>query len=276
MLTFFRLNAELLAIQMKEFLKAFALLAEQVRGAWGGSVVWKDAEPQRWQEIDPRLSQHRHPYCLAIKGDRHRRLRCCQADNTPPEGLAMEKRTCPFGVVEWVLPASRQGILIGWVFVGAWFKRSRESGVKTARPPVYRGETAKARADLVARLLPGILDLHPGAARLGDERLARARKFMQENLDIHLPASACARHVHLSTSRFIHWFAEVTGRSWSRELSSQVLARAADRLCRSHQTVTEIALDLGYGSPAGFTVAFSREFGMPPAQWRKTFAAAVE
>ena len=239
-------------------------------------MVWKDAEPQRWREIDPQLSQHRHPFCLAVKKDPHRRLRCCQADNTPPVGLAMERRTCPFGVVEWVLPGSRQGILIGWVFVGSWFQQNHVSAVKTARPPFYESIPAKARADLVARLLPGILDLHPGAARLGDERLAKARKFMQENLDIHLPAKDCARHVHLSTSRFIHWFAEVAGRSWSQELSSQVLARAADRLCRTRQTVTEIALDLGYGSPAGFTVAFSREFGMPPAQWRKIFAATGE
>lgn len=261
---------------MKKFLSAFAMLADQVRLAWGGSLVWKDAEPRRWLELPPSLSQHRHPFCLAVKSDDQRRLICCQADNQPPQRGVMERRTCPFGVVEWVLPASRQGELLGWVFVGIWSHRESIKKMGPNPPPVLPAARARACADLVTRLLAGILDLHPGASRSQDPRLQAARDFIRQNLDIHLPAAACARHLGLSTSRFVHWFGEVSGHSWTRELSAQVLACAADRLGRSQETVTRIALDLGYESPAGFTVAFSREYGMPPVQWRRKFASAGE
>ncbi|MCH8540697.1 MAG: AraC family transcriptional regulator [Opitutales bacterium] len=261
---------------MKEFLNAFTALAEQVREACGSSLIWKDADPQRWLEIPPALSQHRHPYCLAVKKKAHRRLACCQADNKPPGAVMMEKRCCPFGVVEWVVPGRRNGVLLGWTFVGNWSAGSVEPPVRVALPPAEPPQRSKAQATLVARLLPGILVFHPGAPAEADERLVAAREFLEENLDIHLPASACAKHLGLSTSRFIHWFTEASGQSWKQELTRRVLARAADRLRAEKETVTRIGLDAGYGSPAGFTVAFARHYGLPPAAWRKKFAVAGE
>lgn len=276
MLSTFRLNAKFSAFSMKEFLAAFSTLAQQVEDACGSSLIWKDADPQRWLEISPRISQHQHPYCQAIKSDPTRRLRCCHADNAPPAAGTMEWRVCPFGVVEWVVPGRREGVLLGWVFVGTWFRAIADPPVTTVPPEPQTPRAAKARAALVVRLLSGILGLHPGAMASKDPRLRKARAYMEEHLDIHLPAAACARHLGLSTSRFVHWFAEAAGQSWSKELSSRVMARAADRLRTRGETVTHIALDLGFGSPAGFTAAFSRHHGLPPAHWRRKFAAAGE
>ncbi|MCC5788252.1 MAG: helix-turn-helix transcriptional regulator [Opitutales bacterium] len=165
---------------------------------------------------------------------------------------------------------------MGWVFVGSWFAPAVDAPVRVAPPPGEEPQRGKAQAILVARLLPGILGFHPGAPREADERLVAARNFIEANLDIHLSASACAKHLGLSTSRFIHWFAEASGQSWKQELTRRVLARAADRLRAEKETVTRIGLDAGYGSPVGFTVAFAHHYGLPPAARRKKFAVAGE
>jgi AraC-like DNA-binding protein len=49
---------------------------------------------------------------------------------------------------------------------------------------------------------------------------------------------------------------------------------AARRLQTSRDTVLRIALDVGYESEAGFIRAFKREFGLPPARYRKADLAS--
>ena len=50
------------------------------------------------------------------------------------------------------------------------------------------------------------------------------------------------------------------------------LQLAARRLQTTRQTVLQIAADVGYESEAAFNRAFKREFGLPPAQYRKKLA----
>lgn len=47
---------------------------------------------------------------------------------------------------------------------------------------------------------------------------------------------------------------------------------AARKLQTTNDTVLQIALDVGYESESGFNRAFKREFGGPPARYRKSFA----
>jgi AraC-like DNA-binding protein len=44
---------------------------------------------------------------------------------------------------------------------------------------------------------------------------------------------------------------------------------AARRLQASRYTVLQVALEVGYESEAGFIRAFKREFGLPPAKYRR-------
>ena len=109
-----------------------------------------------------------------------------------------------------------------------------------------------------------------------DERLAQARAFMQDHLNIGLRAETVAAHLHLSCSRFVHWFVEVAGQPYSAELRQLVMARASELLLHSSKPITAIAMDLGFASPASFTTAFGRQYGMPPAHWRRAMASAGE
>jgi AraC-like DNA-binding protein len=44
---------------------------------------------------------------------------------------------------------------------------------------------------------------------------------------------------------------------------------AKERLREGHQPIAEIAYEVGYEAEAAFNRAFKREFGIPPAAWRK-------
>jgi AraC-like DNA-binding protein len=48
------------------------------------------------------------------------------------------------------------------------------------------------------------------------------------------------------------------------------LQLAARKLQTTQQAILQVALDVGYESEAAFNRAFKREFGVPPAQYRKT------
>ena len=54
------------------------------------------------------------------------------------------------------------------------------------------------------------------------------------------------------------------------------LQLAARKLQTTQETVLKVAADVGYDSEAAFNRAFKREFGLPPARYRKNFAGQGE
>jgi AraC-like DNA-binding protein len=69
--------------------------------------------------------------------------------------------------------------------------------------------------------------------------------------------------------RFTHF----VGESPMSYLARWRLQLAARRLQATRQTVIQIAAEVGYESEAAFNRAFKREFGLPPAQYRKKRAS---
>ena len=51
---------------------------------------------------------------------------------------------------------------------------------------------------------------------------------------------------------------------------------AANLLCRSNAPLARIAEDVGYQTDTAFSRAFRREFGMPPATWRRNQSARAQ
>jgi AraC-like DNA-binding protein len=70
------------------------------------------------------------------------------------------------------------------------------------------------------------------------------------------------------TERFGHFLGE-TPMSYLARWRLQLAARL---LQTTHQTIIQVAGDVGYESEAAFNRAFKREFGLPPAQYRRMLA----
>ena len=74
----------------------------------------------------------------------------------------------------------------------------------------------------------------------------------------------------LSRSSLSQRFETMLGTSPMRYVRDWRLCLASAALRSSNEPIAVIAHDAGYGTEAAFSRAFSRTFGMPPAEWRRT------
>ena len=82
-------------------------------------------------------------------------------------------------------------------------------------------------------------------------------------------AQSLAGEVSLSRSAFADRFTAVVGMPPKRYLISWRLQIAKEKLRAGRQPIAQIAYDVGYEAEAAFIRAFKREFGVPPAAWRR-------
>jgi AraC-like DNA-binding protein len=114
-------------------------------------------------------------------------------------------------------------------------------------PPEQTGWLAAARDGIVGATIAAI----------------HRRPDHQWTLDSLAEEAATSRSV--MTERF----ARFLGDSPLAYLAMWRMQLAARRLQTSRDTVLQVALEVGYESEAGFIRAFKREFGLPPAKYRK-------
>ncbi|HXR59567.1 MAG TPA: AraC family transcriptional regulator [Burkholderiales bacterium] len=121
-------------------------------------------------------------------------------------------------------------------------------------PPGDGGWLAGVRDPHVGRAL-GLLHADPGRAWTVDE---------------------LARESALSRSALAERFAGLVGESPMQYLTRWRLALAAQMLRAGRETIARIAARSGYESEAAFSRAFKREFGAPPASWRRAGAKSAD
>jgi AraC-like DNA-binding protein len=78
----------------------------------------------------------------------------------------------------------------------------------------------------------------------------------------------------LSRTSFAERFSHFLGDSPMAYLATWRLKLGAEMLQSGEASVAEIAGTVGYGSEAAFNRAFKREFGCPPAQFRRQATTA--
>jgi AraC-like DNA-binding protein/mannose-6-phosphate isomerase-like protein (cupin superfamily) len=107
--------------------------------------------------------------------------------------------------------------------------------------------------------LAGLRDPHVGQA-LGLIHQAPAKPWTIEGL---------GRAVGLSRSALAERFTALIGQPPMQYLTQWRLTLAAHRLQVSQRPAGSVAEEVGYDSEAAFSRAFKREYGMPPAAWRR-------
>ena len=143
---------------------------------------------------------------------------------------------------------------------------------------------------LLRELLLAAADFEPGYDRAGREG-AIATLLLHEiaalaPMPLHVALPTTADLAELCRGYLAHPDARVTNEDWARRLAMSERAftrrfqselgispaawRTRARLLAAvpllyERTVTQVALQLGYFSPASFTAAFSRAFGVPPS-----------
>ncbi|MFV8869470.1 AraC family transcriptional regulator [Serratia fonticola] len=100
---------------------------------------------------------------------------------------------------------------------------------------------------------------------LPDEpRLARLCRQLIENPSLSIDINKMAAEAGMSRRTFTRVFRAQTGVSFSEWRQQACLLAAITRL-NNGESVTRVALDLGYGSSSAFTALFRRVLGVPPS-----------
>lgn len=103
-----------------------------------------------------------------------------------------------------------------------------------------------------------------------DAAVARALKTIQERFaEDGLNIATVAREAGVSKSVLQDRFAQLVGASPMRYRTKWRMRIAADMLCEGKTNTANIAYAVGFGSEAAFNRAFKREFGSPPAAWKR-------
>jgi AraC-like DNA-binding protein len=85
-----------------------------------------------------------------------------------------------------------------------------------------------------------------------------------------------ARKAGLSRSAMAQRFTDLIGQPPMQYLARWRLQVAAQSLAPARDSIATVASQVGYDSEAAFSRAFKREFGLPPANWRKRRAQRSE
>jgi transcriptional regulator GlxA family with amidase domain len=109
-------------------------------------------------------------------------------------------------------------------------------------------------------------------AAIADPKLAHAIGLLHGRLNYRWTVDELAREIGMSRSSFAERFTQAMGESPMHYLVQLRLNIASRRVRGSGDPIARVGVDVGYESEAAYNRAFKREFGTPPAAWRKTRA----
>ena len=103
------------------------------------------------------------------------------------------------------------------------------------------------------------------------ELVAIAKQYMDENFDQGITVSEAAAYVFLSQGYFTRAFRDDTGISPMNYLMKKRIEKACKLLQNNEIKVSAISLQSGFSSPQRFNVAFRKQMGMTPMEYRKKY-----
>ena len=163
---------------------------------------------------------------------------------------------------------------------GTWLEASMRYALAEARSPRPGG--AGVLAKLAEVLFIEVLRLYmteQGEGRtgwlagVGDRIVGAALNALHQRPAHAWTLDELARTAGTSRSVLAERFQQLVGSSPMQDLTQWRMLLASNLLCRSNAPLASIAQDVGYQTDTAFSRAFRREFGAPPAAWRRRQAA---
>jgi AraC family transcriptional regulator len=109
----------------------------------------------------------------------------------------------------------------------------------------------------------------PAVVREYTRRLNLALDYIRDHLDGELTVESVSRAALFSPFHFHRLFGAMTGETLYNHIRRVRLEKAANLLLQSPcRPITDIALDVGFGSPSSFARAFRGHFGASATRWR--------
>jgi AraC-like DNA-binding protein len=158
----------------------------------------------------------------------------------------------------------------------AWLVGTIQHAAEESRSP--RAGTAAVLAKLAELLFVEAIRCHIESipedqrswlAGLRDPHVSRALQLLHNDPGRAWTVDELGQEAGMSRSALAERFTQLIGEPPMQYLTGWRLALAARALREGNETIVRIADRVGYESEAAFNRAFKREFGMPPATWRR-------
>jgi AraC-like DNA-binding protein len=159
------------------------------------------------------------------------------------------------------------------------FDRDRLPPLRALAPLTARARTAVGQPDSLEEIalefagatIQGIAqDRREGlaAATPDPARIARVLRRLDSRIGERHTLADLARDAGLSRYHFLRTFRRVTGVTPHQWLLRARLREAARRLVANHESITDLALDVGFDDLSNFIRSFRAEFGVSPSRYR--------
>lgn len=113
----------------------------------------------------------------------------------------------------------------------------------------------------------------PAPPVMSARALNRVLEAIEENLDEDLSLARLAALVDMRRTTFCRSFKKAVGQSPHQYLIERRLARAQELMICAEDSLSEIALAVGFSSQAHMTSAFQNKLGVTPGQYRRHLSA---
>ena len=157
-----------------------------------------------------------------------------------------------------------------WVQSSIQFSMAQSAAQRPGSAMVLARLSEVLFAEAVRQYMDNVPEAQAGwLGALRDRHVGRALALLHERPTTAWTLERLSREVGLSRSALGDRFSSLVGKAPMQYLTSWRLAMAEARLRRGEGSILRIATDVGYESQAAFNRAFKREFGLPPAAWRR-------
>ncbi|MDI4632015.1 AraC family transcriptional regulator [Pelomonas sp. V22] len=165
---------------------------------------------------------------------------------------------------------------------GLWLEASVRYALAEARSPRPGGQGLLAK--LAEVLFIEVLRIHMNEqsgertgwlAGVNDRIVGAALRALHAEPARAWTLEALAQEACSSRSVLAERFSQLVGQSPMQYLAQWRMLLATNLLARSNAPLAQIAEEIGYQTDTAFSRAFRREYGMPPAAWRRRQAGAA-
>ena len=154
---------------------------------------------------------------------------------------------------------------------GQWLESSMRFVAEESPPPDV---VAKLAELFLAQAIRDYLDQLPASSKgwlrgLTDPAVSKALSIIHKRYAEDLDVEGLAREAGVSRTVLGERFGELLGEPPMRYCARWRMRVAANMLREGKENTANIAYSVGFNSEAAFNRAFKREYGVPPATWRR-------